>query len=33
MECIITNIIKQFGECDFTVSIIENNEVLVKRIC
>lgn len=28
MECIITNIVKQFGECDFTVSIIENNEIL-----
>lgn len=28
MESKITNITKQFGECDFTVSIIENNEVI-----
>lgn len=28
MESKITNIIKQFGECDLTVSIIENDEVI-----
>lgn len=28
MESKITNIIKQFGECEFTVSIIDNDEVL-----